>query len=184
MRPYRPFVFVAALIATVYLVGWFSFVDRGLLDARTHLWSRPASGDLVLVVIDPASLQALRSWPWPWPRRYHAAVLKRLFDAGARRVAFDFDFSSAQTPEDDRALADAVAIAGPVRVALADHRQGVRNQNFDTTPLPSFDLSASRTSINVQPDPEGRVRTIQTVSAFADRTVPTMSAWLAGAPPK
>jgi hypothetical protein len=67
MRPYRPFVFVAALIATVYLVSWFSFVDRGLLDARTHLWSRPASGELVLVVIDPASLQALRGWPWPWP---------------------------------------------------------------------------------------------------------------------
>ena len=63
MRPYRPFVFVAALIATVYLVGWFSFVDRGLFDARTHLWSRPASGDLVLVVIDPASLQALRAGP-------------------------------------------------------------------------------------------------------------------------
>ena len=169
MRPYRPFVFVAALIATIYLVGWFSFVDRGLLDARTHLWSRPASGDLVLVVIDPASLQALRSWPWPWPRRYHAAVLKRLVDAGARRIAFDFDFSSAQTPDDDRALADALAIAGPDRVALAVHRQWVRNQSFDTAPLPSFDLSASRTSINVQPDPEGRVRTIQTVSAFADR---------------
>jgi diguanylate cyclase (GGDEF)-like protein/PAS domain S-box-containing protein len=182
MRPYRPFVFVAALIATVYLVGWFSFVDRGLLDARTHLWSRPASGELVLVVIDPASLQALRGWPWPWPRRYHAAILKRLVEAGARRIAFDFDFSSAQTLEDDRALADALAVAGPDRVALAVHSQWVGNQIFDTAPLPSFDLSASRTSINVQPDPEGRVRTIQTVSAFADRTVPTMSAWLAGAP--
>ena len=102
--------------------------------------------------------------------------------AGARRIAFDFDFSSAQTLEDDRALADALATAGPDRVALAVHRQWVRNQIFDTAPLPSFDLSASRTSINVQPDPEGRVRTIQTVSAFADRTVPTMSAWLAGAP--
>ena len=32
MRPYRPFVFVARLIATVYLVGWLSFVERGLLD--------------------------------------------------------------------------------------------------------------------------------------------------------
>ena len=71
MRPYRPFVFVAALIATVYLVGWFSFVDRGLLDARTRLWSRPASGDLVIVAIDSASIRALAQWPWP--RRYHDA---------------------------------------------------------------------------------------------------------------
>ena len=89
MRPYRPFVFVAALIATVYMVGWFSFVDRGLEDARTHLYSRPASGDLMLVVIDPASLRALRGWPWPWPRRYHAAVLKRLIAAGARVRGYD-----------------------------------------------------------------------------------------------
>ena len=57
----------------------------------------------------------------------------------------------------------------------------MRNQIFDTAPLPSFDLSASRTSINVQPTPKVAC-TIQTVSAFADRTVPTMSAWLAGAP--
>ena len=60
MRPYRPFVFVAALIGTVYLVGWLSYVDRGLTDARAHFWSRDASGDLVVVAIDPASLNALR----------------------------------------------------------------------------------------------------------------------------
>jgi diguanylate cyclase (GGDEF)-like protein/PAS domain S-box-containing protein len=181
MRPYRPFVFVAALIATVYMVGWFSFVDRALVDARTHLYSRPASGDLVLVVIDPASLQALRGWPWPWPRRYHATVLKRLVAARAGRIAVDFDFSSAQTLEDDGALAEALATAGADRVALAVHRQLVGDQVFDTAPLPRFYRSASAASINVRPDPEGRVRAIQTVSAFAGKTVPTMSAWLAGA---
>jgi diguanylate cyclase (GGDEF)-like protein/PAS domain S-box-containing protein len=181
MRPYRPFGFVAALIATVYLVGWLSYVDRGLLDARAHFWSRQASGDLVVVAIDPASLQALRHLPWPWPRRHHAEVLKRLLAAGAQRVAFDFDFSSSQTPRDDRALAEALAMAGPDRVALAVHRQLVRNQIFDTAPLHTFRGFASWASINVRPDPEGRIREIQTVWSFADRTVPTMSAWLAGA---
>ena len=75
MRPYRPFVFVAALVATVYLVGWLSYVDRGLVDARAHFWSRDASGHVVVVAIDPASLHALRQLSWPWPRRYHADVL-------------------------------------------------------------------------------------------------------------
>jgi diguanylate cyclase (GGDEF)-like protein/PAS domain S-box-containing protein len=182
MGPFRPFVFVAVLIATVYQVGWLSFIERGLLDARARLWSRPASGELVVVAIDPASLHALRRWPWPWPRRYHAEVLKRLLAAGARRIAFDFDFSSSQTPEDDRALADALAIAGPHRVALAVHRQLVQDRIFDTGPLPRFRSYASLASINIRPDPEGRVRAIQTVSVFAETTVPTMSAWLAGAP--
>ena len=163
MRPYRPFAFVAALIATVYLVGWLSYVDRTLVDARAHFWSRAASGDLVVVAIDPASLHALRGWPWPWPRRYHAEVLKRLLAAGADRIAFDFDFSSSQTPQDDRALAEALAIAGPQRVALAVHRQLVRDQIFDTAPLPSFRGFATWASINVRPDPEGRIRAIQTL---------------------
>ena len=148
MGPYRPFVVMAALIATVYLAGWFSFVDRGLSDARAHLWSRSASGDLVVVAIDPASLHALRSWPWPWPRRYHGEVLQRLLAAGARRIAFDFDFSSSQNPEDDGALADALASAGPDRVALAVHRQLVRDHTFDTAPLPSFHRHASPASVN------------------------------------
>ena len=82
MRPYRPFVFVAALVATVYLVGWLSYVDRGLVDARAHFWSRDASGHVVVVAIDPASLYALRHLSWPWPRRYHAEVLERLLAAG------------------------------------------------------------------------------------------------------
>ena len=181
MRPYRPFVFVAALIATVYLIGWLSYVDRGLLDARAHVWSRNASGNLVVVAIDPASLHALRHLPWPWPRRHHAEVLKRLLAAGADRIAFDFDFSSSQTPQDDRALAEALALAGPQRVALAVHRQLVRDHIFDTAPVQTFRRFATRASINVRPDPEGRIRAIQTVSAFADKTVPTMSAWLAGA---
>ena len=162
MRPYRPFVFVAALIGTVYLVGWLSYVDRGLTDARAHFWSRDASGDLVVVAIDPASLNALRHLPWPWPRRYHAQLLKRLLAAGARRIAFDFDFSSSQTPQDDRALAEALATAGPQRVALAVHRQLVRDQIFDTAPLHRFRAFATWASINVRPDPEGRIRAIQT----------------------
>src|SRR5688572_10582780 len=168
MRPYRPFVFVAALIATVYLVDWLSFVDRSLLDARAHFWSRQASGDLVVVAIDPASLHALRHLQWPWPRRHHAEVLKRLLAAGASRIAFDFDFSSSQTPRDDRALAEVLAMAGPQRVALAVHRQLVRNQIFDTAPLHTFRRFAAWASINVRPDPEGRIRALQTVSAFAD----------------
>src|SRR5918994_4971414 len=116
MRPYRPFAFVAALIATVYLVDWFSFVDRGLLDARTRLWSRPASGDLVVVAIDSASIRALAQWPWP--RRYHAAAVDRLLAAGARQIAYDIVFSSPSTPSDDLMLANALAAAGPRTVPL------------------------------------------------------------------
>jgi diguanylate cyclase (GGDEF)-like protein/PAS domain S-box-containing protein len=183
MRPYRPFVFVAALIATVYLVGWFSFVDRGLLDARTRLWSRPASGDLVIVAIDSASIRALAQWPWP--RRYHAAAIRRLLAAGAGRIAYDIVFSSPSTPSDDLMLADALAAAGPERISLPvfrhlrqTHDRGI--QAFETAPLAEFGQHASPASINVQPDSDGLVRRLHGKAEWAGRDVPTMPAWLLG----
>jgi diguanylate cyclase (GGDEF)-like protein/PAS domain S-box-containing protein len=176
---YRPFALVALLVSTLYLSGWLESIERDLVDLRARLQARSASGELLIVAIDPASLRALNSWPWP--RRYHAGVLKRLLAAGARRIAFDIDFSSSSTPEDDRAFADALALAGPDRVALAVHRQWVQDQLFDTAPLPSFIRHASATSINVRPDPEGQIRRVQTASIWGDTTVPTMPAWLVGA---
>ena len=92
---YRPFALVALLVSTLYVCGWLESIERDLLDLRARLQKRPASGELVLVTIDPASLQALNSWPWP--RCYHAQVLERLLAAGARRIAFDIDFSSSST---------------------------------------------------------------------------------------
>ena len=176
---YRPFALVALLVSALYLSGWLELIELDLLDMRAGLQARAASGELLVVAIDPASLRALNGWPWP--RRYHAEVLNRLLAAGARRVAFDIDFSSSSTPEDDAAFAAALARAGPDRVALAVHRQWLHDQLFDTAPLPGFIRHASATSINVQPDPEGRIRRVLTASIWADTTVPTMPAWLTGA---
>jgi CHASE2 domain-containing sensor protein len=134
MPRHRPFLLVGLLVAGLYLAGWLDKVERDQIDLRARLYTRPASGELLVVAIDPASLQALRRWPWPWPRRYHAEVLRRLLAAGARRVAFDIDFSSPQTAEDDRSLEEVLATAGPQRLALAVQRQRVGNQIFDTRP--------------------------------------------------
>jgi diguanylate cyclase (GGDEF)-like protein/PAS domain S-box-containing protein len=180
MVRHRPFALVALLIAATYLAGWLDPVEQDLVDLRSRLDSRPASGDLLLVLIDPASLQALNSWPWP--RRYHATALRHLIAAGASRVAFDIDFSSSSTPLDDRALADALAVAGPERVALAVHRQWTGNEVFDAIPLPQFERHVSPASINVQPDADGLVRRIPTMAEWAQTTVPTMPYWLLGAP--
>ncbi len=180
MPRHRPFLLVGLLVAAMYLGGWFDKIERDLIDLRAHLHVRPASDGLLVVAIDPASLQALKSWPWP--RRYHAEVLKRLLAAGARRVAFDLDFSSSSSPEDDRALEEVLAAAGPDRVALAVLRQWVRDQIFDTAPLPRFQHHVSLASINVQPDPEGLIRAVPTVAAWGGGTVPTMPAWLADEP--
>ena len=183
MGPFRPFVFVAVLIATVYLVGWFGFIERNLLDARAHLWSRPASGELVVVTIDSASIKALARWPWP--RRYHAAAIHRLIAAGASQIAYDIVFSSPSTPSDDAVLAEALAAAGPQRVSLPVFRQLRQTHDWqiapvDTAPLAQFAIHASPASINVEPDADGLVRRVRGLTEWAGGEVPTMPAWLVG----
>jgi CHASE2 domain-containing sensor protein len=110
MPRHRPFLLAGLLIAGLYIGGWLDKSERDLIDLRARLHARAASGELLVVAIDPASLQALNRWPWP--RRYHAEVLRRLLAAGARRVAFDLDFSSSFGAEDDRVLEEVLAAAG------------------------------------------------------------------------
>ncbi|HET6519558.1 MAG TPA: diguanylate cyclase, partial [Geminicoccaceae bacterium] len=179
------FALVGALVSLIYLGGALDFVERHLYDLRSGLWPRPASGELVVVAIDPHSLDRLDVWPWP--RRYHAAVIERLLEAGAARVAVDIDFSSRSTPEEDRRLAEALAEAGPGRVALPVFYQFRHAADGDgavevsaTRPLEPFRDHAALASINVQPDSDGLVRRLDGYQEWADGAVPSMPVWLLG----
>jgi len=68
---------------------------------------REASGDIVIIAIDEASLAEVG--PWPWKRRIHAKLVHALTRAGVKQIAFDvlFDTPSAD-PVDDIALAEAL----------------------------------------------------------------------------
>ncbi len=103
MKRYVPYFLIFVLIAGLHGFGILSPLDNLLTDHRFRLTERPATGDLVLVEIDAASLNQLDEWPWP--RRYHGALLDRLMAAGAKRVAFDIDFSGRSREEDDALFA-------------------------------------------------------------------------------
>ena len=69
-----------------------------------------------VVDIDNASLARLGQWPWP--RSRHAALVRRLTDAGASVIAFDFIFSEPDMQSPAVALrrwADRPEIAGLMR---------------------------------------------------------------------
>jgi diguanylate cyclase (GGDEF)-like protein/PAS domain S-box-containing protein len=185
MQHYRPFALLGALVAVAYLAGWFDPIERTLSDLRAGLVERPASGDLLLVAIDPVSLQALERWPWP--RRYHAEAIERLLAAGAARIAYDADFSAPSQPGDDQALAEALAHAGPGRIVLPVFRhlrQTTDNaiEPFDTAPLPLFRDHVGTVSIDLRADSDGRVRRIARNAPRAGQDLPTAPAWLQGEP--
>ena len=78
-----------------------------------------APPDAVVVAIDRESSDRLNvsNNPDRWPRSLHAHLIETLSRAGARVIVFDLYFTEPRSPEDDRALAEAIKRAGNVVLA-------------------------------------------------------------------
>ncbi len=175
------------LAAVAILAGTFSGVldrvDLDIIDLRSGLVSREASGEVVVVGIDAQSIEALRQWPWP--RRYHATVIDRLLAADARRIAIDVDFSSASNEVDDAALRRALARAGPARVSLPFFRQMQPDADgslrvVETGPHPQFAPLVALSNVNVLPDVDGLVRHYPPGEALEGAQHPALAVWAIG----
>ncbi len=174
---------VCAAIAALYLTGWLGFIERPLASARFQLVKSEPSGELVVVAIDPRSLR--ESSVWPWPRSWHAEVINRLHEAGARQIAIDIDFSAESgQPEQDDDLAAALARAGDtVILPVFEQSADAKNNVAATRPLPRFAQHTRIASANVRPDRDGIVRRLARVELWHGNLVPTMAAAAAGLQP-
>src|SRR3990172_1775236 len=164
-----------AVVAILYLSGALEFLENRLIDARFGLVERDAGDDLVLVAIDAISLQEIGVWPWP--RSLHGAALDRLIEAGAARVAFDVDFSSRSTPQEDARLADALRRAGSRAVLPVFKQFGSRSGRRDlvhSEPLPELRGRVTIASLNVRPEQDGLIRRAATADYWDDGVVPTL----------
>ena len=110
MKQYRPHFLVLCVLAVVLLSGAHKALQNSINDMRFAWFPRQASGDIVLVAIDPFSIEKIGVWPWP--RSLHAELIGKLESAGASDVVFDVDFSSPSSPVADQAFVDALQKAG------------------------------------------------------------------------
>ncbi len=181
-KPYIKSILVFLLIWGIYSLGWLGFADDKLNDVRYRLATRQATGRLIIVKIDPNSLEEVGVWPWP--RSVYAEVLDRLFAAGANDVALDIDFSSSSSPAEDRRLAEMLRRHGQ-RVILPVFKQRDRNGGDRslkyTEPIPEFRQHARVASLNVTPDRDGTVRQMDIADLWPHGYVPRLPALLAGA---
>jgi EAL domain-containing protein (putative c-di-GMP-specific phosphodiesterase class I)/CHASE2 domain-containing sensor protein len=134
--------------------------EAALRDLRDTINTKPASGEIVLVEIDAASLKALDSWPWP--RSHHAKLVDVLTEAGAEQILFDVDFSSRSSESEDAMFADAIERAGG-KVVLPTFRQPASTVDLtaeiENLPIESLRRHAFLGSVNVRPDKDGQVNT-------------------------
>ena len=92
------------VVAAGHWIGLDGPAELYTLDLRfKHLSPAHASGDIVHVDIDDASLQ--EAGRWPWPRRQLAGIVDLLTECGAKTVALDIEMPEPQelrfaTPSD------------------------------------------------------------------------------------
>ena len=181
MRRYRPHILVLCILAAALLTGMHTTLLNALTDTRFKWSPRAASGDIVLVAIDAASIEQIGVWPWP--RQLHATLIDQLERAGASDIVFDVDFSSPSSPDGDRALAEALRRAGG-SVVLPVFRQAASRQKgapvHVNRPLPQFDAQAWSAIVNVTVEPDGLVRRYSFGESLDGAFLPSVGALLAG----
>ena len=182
MKKYRPHFLVFCVLALILLTGMHNALQNALTDMRFGWFPRQASGKIVLVAIDPHSIETIGVWPWP--RRLHADLIDRLESAGASDIAFDVDFSSPSDPAFDQALVDALQRAGGSVVLPAFMQLVGDSENgktiFVNRPLPQFGEHAWPAVVNVAVESDGLVRRYSYGEILDGKFLPSMGALLAG----
>lgn len=182
MKRYRPHLFVVCALAVVLLSGLHRGFENMLTDLRFGWTQRNASGGIVLVAIDPMSIEKLGVWPWP--RDTHARLIAQLESAGVGDIVFDVDFSAPSDSASDAAFAAALRQAGG-SVVLPTFRQAARASDDRRSPvhvnrpLPSFAAESWPALVNVAVSPDGRVRRYPFGETIDGNFVPSMAAVLA-----
>lgn len=178
---FRPHLIVVCALGILLLTGLPQALFHALLNVRFSLAERPASGDIAIVAIDAPALA--KAGVWPWPRTLHAQMVKRLHDAGAEEIAFDVDFSSASSPEQDAAFEEALKYAGG-SLALPTFKQfvasGSQKDFFTSEPLPAFAAHSWSASVNIEPDTDGVVRRYVIGQSLPSGIAPSLGAYVAG----
>jgi diguanylate cyclase (GGDEF)-like protein len=174
-------VALGLMIAAAVLLGAFAPFDRWLADQRFAFAKGPVSGRVVTVEIDAKSLNEVGVWPWP--RKLHAELTDRLIALGARRVAFDVDFSAESNTENDRAFADALRRAdGRAWLAASEQRAGAEGRSIVDAPIPLLSQRAGAVSIDVPLAPDGFVREYDLARNLGGWPLPTLGALFADRP--
>jgi diguanylate cyclase (GGDEF)-like protein/PAS domain S-box-containing protein len=179
LKHYRPHILVVIALAMVLASGWHDALRNALADLRFATLHRQASGDIVVVAIDAASIE--RVGVWPWPRLLHANLIRQLEKAGVRDIAFDVDFSAPSDAASDREFAAALQDAAGSVVLPAFKQPGPDPAAIHINrPLKPFAGESWTAVVNVAVEPDGRVRQYPYGEKLGGEFLPSMAAMLAG----
>jgi len=158
-------------------IGFGQIAEDFLRTTRNSLHWHKASGNIVLVKIDDASVRQVGRWPWP--RRDHAQLADALTKAGAKRIFFDITFYGPTSAPDDQQFTDSLKRSRRVTLDVRAHRNSDGQLEFDADPPTDFTQWASIADTNIEYNYQNAVWAIYYAVSANSRTVPTFASVLA-----
>ena len=147
----------------------FPRMDRMLQDNARAAMGQRSTGDVVLVTIDDASLEAVGRWPWR--RALHAEVLRRIAAQSPRCIGLDLLLTEqdAADREDDLVLAEALRDSGCVVLPMALQSAGGQPQK-ELVPVPVLaEAAAGIGHAHISLDQDGVARSVYLTEGFEGR---------------
>src|SRR4051812_31590534 len=177
--PWKLLLWTAVAGLVFGLIGFGEVAEDWLRVARNGFHKHSASGEIVLLAIDDKSLHEIGNWPWR--RSVDAQLVDRLTAAGARRIAFDVNFSFVSNRQDDQAFAHALAHSGRV-LLYARPKAGPRSaigKSDALMPLPAFAKNAKVASASYFYNYQNAVWRMPYAVSLNGQAIPSFAASLA-----
>jgi len=173
--------FVCVLLLLTAVLLWSDStrkLDRLLHDSWVRISQRTTPTDLVIVGIDPQSLQD--HGRWPWSRSKQAELLDQLAAANVKGVVLDMLYTEpAANAADDRRLAEAMqALPKTVLPVLTENRVVGTSRAGEVERLPIPELLRHVThlgQIQMPFDDDGIVRRVFLMAGYTSPHWPTLA---------
>lgn len=159
----------AACVSMIVLSGAAWRVDSWFYDAVLSHRDTPVDDRIVVIAIDDKSLSALGRWPWQ--RHIHADLLDRLREAQPQAITYDVMFSEPDhdDPQDDRALAEAIARNRRVVLPVMVEHSEPTGMPVEVLPLDAMATGAAALGhVAVDTDPDGVARSAYLRAGLGD----------------
>lgn len=146
------------LVVLLIVSGLTVPLDNALYDLHARYWRYTPDDRVVIVAIDPKSLDEIGRFPWP--RSVHAQLIDRLTADGVRGIGMDVTMSTpSNDPSNDQLVAAAMHRNGKVVLPAFAEAINLGGPLQEALPVPAIAQSAAALGqVDVAKDSDERVR--------------------------
>ncbi len=162
------------LLQVFFLTDFWVHFDYKVYDTFVqYRGATELSNDILIVNIDQDTFDSIETYSWPYPRTVYAKLIENIFEAGAKLVVVDIEFTESRDAVEDSILAatcakyrDKLVMAGSV---IREHHAGYIHERIVPPIKPLLEAGIPWGVVNIHTDADGFVRHYSLYQKYRER---------------